>query len=264
MIKTIINKVLRKPDMNLNRMGDIAGIRIIVRSETQLYKLLNAIKNTFEVSGKIRNYIESPKTIGYKGVHIYIKDSEAKKIIEIQLRTFEYHNWSTLVEITDLLYNTRLKELGYSNSFDLGKFHALISRDIDLTTKQAEHIYMVLDKYNYITNLSKVFRNNNNEVKKQWTNVKPRSRYFLIESSSKDVPKLKGFTDYHKAEEEYFKRYKEDQEALVVLTAIHKPSFDLISIAYANYILSYQTTGFQLLQLNHRLAILVYTKNIVL
>ena len=33
-IKTIINKVLRKPDMNLNRMGDIAGIRIILRTET--------------------------------------------------------------------------------------------------------------------------------------------------------------------------------------------------------------------------------------
>tara|TARA_R100001369_G_scaffold14782_2_gene29503 strand:- start:4654 stop:5991 length:1338 start_codon:yes stop_codon:yes gene_type:complete len=240
-IKTIINKVLRKPDMNLNRMGDIAGIRIIVRTETQLYKIVDAIISNFEISGKIRDYYKNPKTIGYKGVHIYIKDPNANKRIEIQIRTIESHNWATLVEITDLLYNTRLKELGYKNHFELGKFHALISRKISLTTEQAEHIYKVLNKYNYITKLSKVFRNNNNEVKKQWINVRPRSRYFLIESSSESIPKLEGFSDYNKAEEEYFKRYKENQEALIVLTAIHKPSFDQISIAYANYILSYHT-----------------------
>lgn len=238
-IKTIINKVLRKPDMNLNRMGDIAGIRIILRTETQLEKILTAISSNFEISGKIRDYNKEPKPIGYKGVHVYLKDPKNGKRIEVQLRTIESHNWATLVEITDLLYDTRLKELGYTNNLELGKFHALISRKIDLTKPQAEHIYSVLDKYNYITKLSEVFRNNNNEVKKQWIEVKPRSRYFLIESSSNSIPKLEGFTDYNKAEEEYFKRYKENQEALIVLTAINKPSFDQISIAYANYILSY-------------------------
>lgn len=238
-IKTIVNKVLRNPDMQLNRMGDIAGIRIIVRTEGQLDKILDTIVTNFEISGKIRNYNKDPKPIGYKGIHVYVKDVKQGKRIEVQLRTIQSHNWATLVEITDLLYDTRLKELGYKNNLELGKFHALISREIDLTKPQAEHIYSVLDKYNYITKLSEVFRNNNNQVKKQWIEVKPRSRYFLIESSSDSVPKLEGFTDYNKAEEEYFKRYKENQEALIVLTAIHKPSFDQISIAYANYILSY-------------------------
>jgi len=238
-IKTIINKVLRKPDMHLNRMGDIAGIRIIVRTETQVYKILDDIKRKFELSGRVRDYYDDPKPIGYKGIHIYVKDATSNKRIEVQVRTIEAHNWATLVEITDLLYDTRLKELGYKNNLELGKFHGLLSRNINLTTNQAEHIYKVLEKYNYISKLSMVFRNNNNEVKKQWINVKPRSRFFLIESSSDSVPKLEGFSDYHKAEEEYFKRYKEDQEALLVLTAIHKPSFELISIAYANYILSY-------------------------
>ncbi|TYP75261.1 RelA/SpoT domain-containing protein [Aquimarina intermedia] len=238
-IKTIINKVLRNPDMHLNRMGDIAGIRIIVKTETQLNKIRDSIISNFEISGKIRDYNENPKPIEYKGVHIYVKDPKEGKRIEVQLRTIEAHNWATLVEITDLLYDTRLKELGYKNNLELGEFHALISREIDLSTSQAEHIYSVLDKYNYITKLSEVFRNNNNEVKKQWIKVKPRSRYFLIESSSNSIPKLEGFTDYNKAEEEYFKRYKKNQDALIVLTAIHKPSFEQISIAYANYILSY-------------------------
>lgn len=238
-IKTIINKVIRHPDMHLNRMGDIAGIRIILRTESQVHKLLGVILSNFEISGKIRDYIDEPKKIGYKGIHVYIKDPDHGKRIEIQLRTIDSHNWATLVEITDLLYKTRLKELGYSNNKELGKLHALISRDIDLTTEQAEHIYKILDKYDYITKLSQVFRKNHNEVKKQWLEVKPRSNYFLIESSSDSVPILEGFTNYNHAEEEYFKRYKENQEALIVLTAIHKPTLDQISIAYANYILSY-------------------------
>lgn len=238
-IKTIINKVIRKPDMNLNRMGDIAGIRIIVRTETQLNKILKEIESTFEISGKVRDYYIDPKPIGYEAVHIYIRDKKYGKRIEVQLRTIESHNWATLVEITDLIYDTRLKELGYTNNKELGRFHALISRDIDLNREQAEHIYSVLHKYNYITKLSRLFRKNNNEVKKQWINVKRRSRYFLIESSSDSIPKLEGFTDYNRAEEQYFERYKQNQEALIVLTAIHKPSFEQISIAYANYILSY-------------------------
>ena len=238
-IKTIINKALRNPKMNLYRMGDIAGIRIILENEQQLFKMSELIQENFEVSEKIRDYVSEPKPIGYKGIHIYIKDKKFGKRIEIQLRTVEYHNWSTLVEITDLLCGTRLKELGYENNRELGEFHSLISSDIQLNQNEANHIYKVLEKYDYIMKLSKTFRKNHAKVKEQWLAVKPRSRYFLIESSSTEVPTLQGYTDYDKAEEEYFKRYKQDQEALVVLTSIQKPSFEQISIAYANYILSY-------------------------
>lgn len=238
-IKTIINKILRNPSMNLNRMGDIAGIRIILENERQLQKMSELIQKKCKVSGNIRDYVTQPKPTGYKAIHIYIKDEKSGKIIEVQLRTVEHHNWATLVEITDLLCATRLKEVGYENNRELGEFHSLISSDVELNHKQADHIYQILEKYDYIMKLSKMFRNNQAKVKKQWLEVKPRSRYFLIETSATQVPTLKGFTNYDKAETEYFERYKQDQEALVVLTAIQKPSFEQISIAYANYILSY-------------------------
>jgi ppGpp synthetase/RelA/SpoT-type nucleotidyltranferase len=73
-IRTIVNKVLRNPSMQLNRMGDIAGIRIILENQNQVYKALKLIEAEFEISGKIRDYIANPKRIGYKGVHVYIKD----------------------------------------------------------------------------------------------------------------------------------------------------------------------------------------------
>ena len=61
----------------------------------------------------------------------------------------------------------------------------------------------------------------------------------MIELSSDSVPKLSSYNDYEKAESDYFEAYKKDEGALIVLTSIHKPSFEQISIAYANYILSY-------------------------
>jgi DNA-binding transcriptional regulator YhcF (GntR family) len=240
-IRTIVNKVLRNPSMQLNRMGDIAGIRIILENQNQVYKALKLIEAEFEISGKIRDYIANPKRIGYKGVHVYIKDKNFNKRIEVQIRTRDYHNWSTLVEITDLLYGTRLKELGYENNPEFGEFHSLMSSDIELTRDQANLVYELLRKTNFITKLSQTFRRNNEKVKEQWHAVLPRSKYFLIESSTSEIPSLKGFTDYDRAEEAYFKTYKEDPEALIVLTAIQKPTFDQISVAYANYILSYHT-----------------------
>jgi DNA-binding transcriptional regulator YhcF (GntR family) len=240
-IRTIINKVLRNPSMQLDRMGDIAGIRLIFENQSQVYKALKLIQSEFEISGKIRDYIDSPKKIGYKGIHVYIKDGNFNKRIEVQIRTREYHNWSTLVEITDLLYSTRLKELGYDSDPQFGEFHRLMSGNIELSRDEANKVYDLLYSKNFISKLSKTFRRNNEKVKKQWHAVLPRSKYFLIESSTFEIPTLTGFVDYDKAEEAYFETYKNDPEALIVLTAIQKPTFDQISIAYANYILSYHT-----------------------
>lgn len=62
----------------------------------------------------------------------------------------------------------------------------------------------------------------------------------MIEASKTEIPALKSFEKFEKAESAYFERYKENPSAELVLTSI-KPNFKQISIAYANYILSYHT-----------------------
>ncbi len=240
-ISTIINKVIREPGMHLSRMGDIAGIRMIFDNNREVYKALELIQEQFVQSGKIRDYIKDPKEIGYRGVHIYVKDKVLGKRIEIQIRTNEHHNWSTLVEITDLLYDTRLKELGYDSHPKFAEFHALMSSDKELSDKEADLVYDILNEYNFITDLSKLFRTNINEVRKQWASLRKNSRYFLIEASKNVIPNLKAFKNYSDAEKEYFEAYKRNEQTEIVLTAISKPSFQQICIAYANYILSYHT-----------------------
>lgn len=238
-ISTIINKTIRKPKMQLNRMWDVAGIRIIFGDEAAARKMLNVISENYQIRGEIRDYFNNPKKIGYKAIHIYITDELSGKVIEVQLRTRDVHNWATLVEITDVLYNTKLKEEGYENEVTLGRFHQLVSSEKELKPDEANFLYKTLDNYNFISKLAEKFRTNSTVVKKQWQNVSHRDKFFLIELSSETVPKLTGYTNYQKAEADYFEAYKKDEGALIVLTSIHKPSFEQISIAYANYILSY-------------------------
>lgn len=238
-ISTIINKVIRKPDMQLNRMWDIAGIRIIFEDENSVRKMLQLIKDNYEVRGAVRDRFSEPKRIGYKAIHVYITEPITGKVIEIQLRTLDTHNWATLVEITDVLYGTRLKEEDYESNPEWGRFHQIVSSNKELDEEEANFLYKTLDKYDFISKLAETFRKNSSIVKKQWQNVGSRDKYFLIELSSESVPKLSSYSDYGKAEADYFEVYKNDEGALIVLTSIHKPSFEQISIAYANYILSY-------------------------
>jgi len=241
-IDTIINKLSREKEMDLSRMGDIGGIRCIFYNEAEVYKAKALIENTFESGGKTRDYIkEIHRDIGYKSVHMYVKDPISQKRIEIQLRTRNHHNWATLIEITDLLYDLRLKELGFESNEKFGKFHALMSSDKELSKVEAELVYDVLDKYNFISVLSKTFRKNNAEVKKRWSSEEKNNSYFLIEASKKDIPTLKSFKTFEEAEHAYFEKYKENSSAEIVLTSIKKPNFKQISVAYANYILSYHT-----------------------
>lgn len=241
-IDTIINKLSREKEMDLSRMGDIGGIRCIFYNEAEVYKAKTLIENTFESGGKTRDYIkEIHRDIGYKSVHMYVKDPISQKRIEIQLRTRNHHNWATLIEITDLLYDLRLKELGFESNDKFGKFHALMSSDKELSKVEAELVYEVLDNYDFISVLSKTFRKNNAEVKKRWSSEDKNNSFFLIEASKKDIPTLKSFKTFEEAEHAYFEKYKENSSAEIVLTSIKKPNFKQISVAYANYILSYHT-----------------------
>jgi hypothetical protein len=241
-IDTIINKLSRETGMDLSRMGDIGGIRCIFYNEGEVYKAKDLIESAFELAGSTRDYInERKRDIGYKSIHMYVKDPISQKRIEIQLRTIDHHNWATLIEITDLLYDLRLKELGFASNEKFGKFHALMSSDKELTKEEADLIYDVLDKYDFISVLSETFRKNNTEVKKRWSSEDKNNSFFLIEASKTEIPTLKTFATFEEAENAYFERYKESSSAEIVLTSIKKPNFKQISVAYANYLLSYHT-----------------------
>jgi ppGpp synthetase/RelA/SpoT-type nucleotidyltranferase len=109
-----------------SRMWDIGGCRCILKDENSVYKLKSIIENdkSLEVI-KEYDYIKEPQVDGYKSVHLFVKHTCSDKVIEVQLRSLENHNWATLVEISDLLFDSKLKEYGQDKK--LLEFHKLLS-----------------------------------------------------------------------------------------------------------------------------------------
>jgi putative GTP pyrophosphokinase len=112
--RTIFNKLLRFPKMELARMDDIAGCRLIFTSIDELYSFRNGLHKA-SFNHRRRNdvdkydYIKAPKSTGYRGIHdIFEYDVRSAKgaaalskglYVEIQYRTAVQHAWATAVEV---------------------------------------------------------------------------------------------------------------------------------------------------------------------
>lgn len=240
-IDSIIRKLDRYPDMRFSRMWDIGGCRCIFKNDAQVYKLLGAISKHLEVKGNIKDYIKKPKSNGYKSLHVFVSLPGDDKIIEVQLRNQIDHNWSTLVEITDLLFDSGLKEYGQNK--ELLRFHYLLSKTNDITLNEKKEIANTIKTYSYFDKLSVVFSRNYLQVRQQWLEIEKHKsyKYFLILASKKNIPEIRPFANFHEAEEEYFDVYKKLQNANIVLTHLLSPNFNQINIAYSNYILTFHT-----------------------
>lgn len=237
-IESIIGKLDRYPKMQFDRMWDIAGCRCILKSDSDVYRLYEKLKTKLYIR-KVKDYIKEAQPEGYRSLHLFVsKTISDDKIIEVQLRNQNHHNWATLVEITDFLFDERLKECE-SNS-ELLRFHFLLSQKNILSEKEKCEIFKIIKKYNYLEKLSSVFTRNYLSVRKQWMNIegKINQTFFLIEAKKDEPPKIDSFYSFTEAEAEYFNRFKISSNSNIVLTNIQKASYKQVSIAYSNYILT--------------------------
>jgi putative GTP pyrophosphokinase len=133
---TIFNKLDRLPDMQLSRMDDVAGCRLIFPDIQSLYDF----RNTFHEARfhhHRRNdvdkydYIKKPKSTGYRGVHdVYVYDVNSETgqpfkglLVEIQYRTNIQHAWATAVEVIGFITESQPKfqagDLRYQTAMSL-------------------------------------------------------------------------------------------------------------------------------------------------
>lgn len=119
---TILDKLSRHPKMELSRMDDVAGCRLIFKDQESLY----AFRRKFHRARfwhKLRNdidkydYIKKPKSTGYRGVHdVYSYDVNSVTgadlkglLVEIQYRTLVQHAWATAVEVIGFITQSQPK-----------------------------------------------------------------------------------------------------------------------------------------------------------
>jgi len=109
---TITDKLIREPQMQLSRMDDVAGCRLIFSGRAELADF-RAEFHKSRFRHRRRNepdkydYINRPKPLGYRGIHdIYEYDANSVKgrpykglLLELQYRTRCQHAWATSVEL---------------------------------------------------------------------------------------------------------------------------------------------------------------------
>ena len=85
-------KKLAKYDNTLEKVYDLAALRIIVDDVETCYKVLGIIHKIWHpVPGKMKDYIALPKPNGYKSLHTTVICLDGK-ITEFQIRTFKMHS----------------------------------------------------------------------------------------------------------------------------------------------------------------------------
>lgn len=145
---TIIDKLVREPNMPLSAMQDIAGCRIIFNNIESLrhvrMKLRNARFSHVRVNEIEKyDYILSPKDTGYRGIHdVYnynVKDEPGNQWnglnIEIQFRTTAQHAWATAVEIADLVTKNRIK---FNDALD--EYLLFFQLSSEIISRQSENL----------------------------------------------------------------------------------------------------------------------------
>lgn len=120
--RTIFDKLRRIPHMQLARMDDIAGCRIIFKNTKDLYSFRQKFHKA-RFNHKRRNdadkydYIKTTKATGYRGIHdVYEYDvnsetgrNHAGLFVELQYRTTVQHAWATAVEVIGFITQSQPK-----------------------------------------------------------------------------------------------------------------------------------------------------------
>lgn len=119
---TIFDKLLRLPSMQLSRMDDVAGCRLIFEDNVSLTSFREKfLKSRFHHERKNEldkyDYIKEPKSTGYRGIHdVYAYDVNSESgshlkglLIEIQYRTVTQHAWATAVEVIGFITSSQPK-----------------------------------------------------------------------------------------------------------------------------------------------------------
>lgn len=111
---------LQKHDMDINRVYDLAAIRIIVPEIADCYETLGIVHKKYRpMVGRIKDYISLPKPNGYQSIHTTVFGPEGK-ILEVQIRTQKMHDEAEFGIAAHWIYGEKEKK-SWKNYFIFGK-----------------------------------------------------------------------------------------------------------------------------------------------
>ena len=136
-LESIVGKLQRENGMQLYRMQDLGGCRMVLPTLDEVYEFSEKFRasRVRHEQRKRNDYIQTPKSSGYRSLHLIYRfrtDSPEKEIynqysmlIELQFRTHLQHIWATSLETIGLFTNQALKA-GQGNQ-EILRFFVLVS-----------------------------------------------------------------------------------------------------------------------------------------
>lgn len=245
---TIFGKLERFPEMQLARMDDVAGCRLIFSNIKDLYAF-RGIFHRARFNHKRRNdidkydYIKRPKSTGYRGIHdVYVYDVNSAigkhlkgLMVEIQYRTKIQHAWATAVEVIGFMTESQPKfqegDMRYQNAMALAS--EILARSFESLKgpfPQKEDAELVRDflKMDQELKLLKTLKGLNSVDSIVSTN----RNSILIFSSSGEL-EIKTYRDAPEALRALFQLEKEQSGKDIVL--VRADTSEEVRIAFKNY-----------------------------
>lgn len=153
-IPSIIKKLKIQKNMNLSRMQDIGGLRIVVEGMEEVIIIRDEIKKVEKnrnfrfILANEKDYIKKPDKSGYRSIHMIYKYEKEKYIpsykqcrVEIQIRTKLQHSWATAVEVLGTFLNQPLKQ-SFGNKEYLDIFKKISQLFIGLENKKIDYEFI--------------------------------------------------------------------------------------------------------------------------
>jgi hypothetical protein len=116
---TMIDKLKRYPAMKLTTMQDIGGLRAVLGSVVDVYKLADEYRDNTRFKHELvdeKDYIYKPRSEdGYRSLHLIYKYKNKRNPaydglrLELQIRTKLQHTWATAVETMGTFLGQALK-----------------------------------------------------------------------------------------------------------------------------------------------------------
>lgn len=120
--RTIYDKLSRFKKMQLARMDDVAGCRLIFKTIAELHTFRETLHKARFDHRRLNeidkyDYIKHPKATGYRGIHdvfeYNVRSDVGRKLagllVEIQYRTLVQHSWATAVEVVGFVTESQPK-----------------------------------------------------------------------------------------------------------------------------------------------------------
>lgn len=241
---SIIKKLNRFDAMKLRNMQDIAGCRSILSTTKNVYKAKRVLNKKREY--KIKDYIQTPKPDGYRGIHLIgkFKNKQTKKSysVEIQLRSKVQHSWATAVEIIDLFTQQALKSnegkqdwLDFFRHISAGfsMLEGTRPTDLDDAMHECARLSQKLDVYKKFEGYAQSFKLIDDHVKNNGEGYNLITINFSIKSVTIDSFPLR---EFERATQEYLTAEKNAaSKNFLVVALVSSDSIENLKEAYPNY-----------------------------